>query len=319
MSIRALNWAWEQRTGSPTAKAILAALADLADETHSCFPSPEWIADRTEVSLSTVQRYLKQLEEAGYLSRERRYLSFGKRSNDRFILSVGQLIESSLSPLDVNLASNGPAGSKTQVKPLNIKLTSNGETGSSLDVNCDKHIDTPEKIDKSIFIEEEPAAEAAQRPDKNNSALNARLRNIHPSLNVTALSARLKVARVEDIDVLRAVQTILARASRTVHNPLAFVAKAIDAAPEAWSVTLPGFEPGQDVSGKPSPRDVQRANREACKRNEHQWGPDTWPEIDRAYCLNCGTARRELDLVFRELQDEHDQFTFGGERDGQSA
>ncbi|MDI6022625.1 helix-turn-helix domain-containing protein [Leucobacter sp. UT-8R-CII-1-4] len=318
MSIRALNWAWEQRTGSPTAKAILAALADLADETHSCFPSTEWIADRAEVSLSTVQRYLKQLEESGYLSRERRYIAFGKRSNDRFVLPVGQLMETSFSSLDVKLTSNDPEEAKDQVKSLNVNLTSNGERVTSLDVNCDIHIDTPEKIDKSIFIEEEPPAEAAPRPDMNNSLLDTRLWNIHPTLSVNALSTRLKVARVEDIDVLRAVQTILARASRTVHNPLAFVAKAIDATPDAWGVTLPGFEPGQDVSGKPSLREVQRANRDACNRNEHQWGPDTWAEIDRAYCIDCGTARRNLDPVFRELQDEHDQFTIGGDRNGQS-
>lgn len=75
MSIRALNWAWEQRAGSPTAKAVLAALADMADELHSCFPRIEFIADRVEVSESTIKRVLKQLEQAGFLHRERRYLS----------------------------------------------------------------------------------------------------------------------------------------------------------------------------------------------------------------------------------------------------
>ena len=317
MSIKALNWAWDQRAGSPAAKAVLVALADFADELHSCWPSMALLAYRSEVSERTVKRVLADLVEIGLLRRERRYIGYGKRSNDRYVLPVEAPFEMSDPSLGANLAPNGEEETKPQVSTLGANLAPNDETVPPLGANCGTYIENPEKIDKSIFIESEPSAEAAARPDRDISEIDVRLGKIHPSLSVQAISQRLKVAQIADVDVLRAVQTLLGRASQTVHNPVAFVATGIDRAPEAWRPLLPGFEPGDDVSGRISVREVRqaqkRAQKAACDAGSHDWGPTVWPEVDRGHCLACGVARRTVDPVFRELQDDHDRFKFGQE------
>lgn len=327
MSISAMNWAWEQETDGPAMQIILVALADFADEEHSCWPSMAKLAARARISERTVKRVLRDLETAGYFVRRRRYVAFGKRSNDRYVLAVGQTITRASAALGAKLAPNEENEVKPQVTPLGANLAPNEENAPPLGANCGTYIENPtEKIDKSIFIEDEPSAEMATPPEENHStsSINARLKKIHPSLSIAGITSRLKVADIVEVDVLRATQTLLSRATRTVHNPVAFVAKGIDRSPEVWRPMLPGFEPGQDVSGTISAREQrvsrQRAQAAACESGEHDWGPTVWAEVDRAHCLPCGTYRRSVDPVFRELQDEHDRYSNGrGESDGASA
>lgn len=68
MSGHALSWAYKQTTGSAAAKAVLVKLADNANDAGVCWPSIERIATETELGRRTVNRKLKELEEAGFLS-----------------------------------------------------------------------------------------------------------------------------------------------------------------------------------------------------------------------------------------------------------
>lgn len=72
MSYQLMAWAAEQKTGSPTRKAVLLALANAANH-HSgrCHPSVARIADETECSEKTVKRALADLDKSGYISRSR--------------------------------------------------------------------------------------------------------------------------------------------------------------------------------------------------------------------------------------------------------
>lgn len=89
MSIKALNWAFEQKV--PTIpKFVLVVLADYADEKHSCFPSQEHIADITGIGKSTLVRAIQTLEKEGLVTRERRARSNGSRTSNRYFLQVGQ-------------------------------------------------------------------------------------------------------------------------------------------------------------------------------------------------------------------------------------
>lgn len=89
MSTTALTWAFGQATGSPVTKAVLVALADQADDaTYACYPGQELISARTELGGRTVRRALKDLELAGFLTRERRFDSLGHRTSDWYILPV---------------------------------------------------------------------------------------------------------------------------------------------------------------------------------------------------------------------------------------
>ena len=49
MSWHAIEWARAQRTGSPTAKALLAYLAERANDDGECWPSVDLIATETEL------------------------------------------------------------------------------------------------------------------------------------------------------------------------------------------------------------------------------------------------------------------------------
>jgi hypothetical protein len=88
MSWETLAWAKAQRTGSVGRKAVLMALAEYADERHSCFPSQETLAHDTEQSTKTVWRHLQWLEDNSLITRERRTAEGGHRTADRYVLPV---------------------------------------------------------------------------------------------------------------------------------------------------------------------------------------------------------------------------------------
>lgn len=82
MSIAAVAWAKTQRTGSPTLKAVLMAVADYADEKGRAWPSQVRIAEDTELSERAVRNALAELVERGLISRESRHRPDGSRSSD---------------------------------------------------------------------------------------------------------------------------------------------------------------------------------------------------------------------------------------------
>lgn len=88
MSNRALNWAFDQDVSPAGAKFVLVALADFADEAHSCYPAQERLARMTGQSVASVGRHLTALERAGFIARQRRTSARGYRTSDRFVLHV---------------------------------------------------------------------------------------------------------------------------------------------------------------------------------------------------------------------------------------
>jgi hypothetical protein len=91
VSNEAITWAYQQPV-STGAKFVLVALADLADEAHSCYPGQAKLAAMTGQSDRSVRRQLLELEIAGYLTRARRFDNAGHRTSDRYVLPVGQTI-----------------------------------------------------------------------------------------------------------------------------------------------------------------------------------------------------------------------------------
>lgn len=80
MSHKAVTWAWEQATGSPTRKAVLVSLADRHNkDTGRCDPSIARIAAETEFSDRAVRQALVDLEHMGLIERDERRRSDGSR------------------------------------------------------------------------------------------------------------------------------------------------------------------------------------------------------------------------------------------------
>lgn len=81
MGVAHIAWARGVRTGSPSRKAVLVALADHCnDHTLRCDPRLDLLADETELSLTTVKRAAKELVESGLIGRERRRRADGSLS-----------------------------------------------------------------------------------------------------------------------------------------------------------------------------------------------------------------------------------------------
>ncbi|MFC4223550.1 helix-turn-helix domain-containing protein [Lysinibacter cavernae] len=92
MSNRALHWAWELELPM-SQKFVLIALADMADEAHSCYPGQKMLAKMVGGSVDTIQRALTGLEGRGAISRKRRFREDGYRTSDRYVLSVGEVLK----------------------------------------------------------------------------------------------------------------------------------------------------------------------------------------------------------------------------------
>lgn len=91
MSNVALTWAWSQAGLDQGSKLVLVALADKADEQHSCYPGQRLLAAMTCQGERTVRRHLERLESQGYIRRRHRYREDGTRSSDRYVLPIGEV------------------------------------------------------------------------------------------------------------------------------------------------------------------------------------------------------------------------------------
>lgn len=98
MSNVALNWAWGVKTGSPSAKLVLIALADQARPDGLAWPSVATIARRTDLSERAVQKHVAGLERLGLMTIERRS---GRSSRYRLAIGKGGAPSAPLPPNDV--------------------------------------------------------------------------------------------------------------------------------------------------------------------------------------------------------------------------
>lgn len=88
MSFSAFKWAMKQRSGNPTNMAVLAKLADHADDKGECFPSQETLAEECQCTRKTVRTAMQQLEKAGLIRRTRRWKKDGHRTSDGIVLCL---------------------------------------------------------------------------------------------------------------------------------------------------------------------------------------------------------------------------------------
>ncbi|EIU1681411.1 helix-turn-helix domain-containing protein [Pseudomonas aeruginosa] len=87
MSIKAMNWAWEQSL-PPVPKLVLMALADNADDHGYCWPKMKTIAAKCSTSERTVQRTIKTLLAAGLLKKDARFDASGRQVSNGYTLAL---------------------------------------------------------------------------------------------------------------------------------------------------------------------------------------------------------------------------------------
>jgi hypothetical protein len=98
MSIKSMTWAFSQPL-SGNEKVVLLALADFADDDGKCWPSMPLIAEKSYLSVRTVQRIVLSLSDQGYLFFERRESGNGRPTSSLYRLIFDG---DNLSPLGKN-------------------------------------------------------------------------------------------------------------------------------------------------------------------------------------------------------------------------
>lgn len=88
MSIAALGWGIAQTTGSGTRKAVLIALCNYADEDGKSWPSIRRICRDTEFSERTVREALRELEAAGFVTKDERRTEDGAMRSNLYTLRL---------------------------------------------------------------------------------------------------------------------------------------------------------------------------------------------------------------------------------------
>ena len=81
MSIRAIVWAFNQKTGSSASKLVLIKLADNANDEGRCYPSLAYIAKHCEMHRATVIRHISALSQRGFVDVEHRSVEGSKIPN----------------------------------------------------------------------------------------------------------------------------------------------------------------------------------------------------------------------------------------------
>lgn len=102
MSVAAVAWAFEQVL-PPNEKVVLLALADCENgQSLACMPGQEFLAEKSSMSVRTVQRMLTALEERGLIHRDRRVREGGQRTSDSYVLALRNQPHDNLSGSQAN-------------------------------------------------------------------------------------------------------------------------------------------------------------------------------------------------------------------------
>jgi len=168
MSIKSMTWAFEQPL-SGHAKVVLLVLADFANDDGDCWPSVPVIAKKAYVSERSVQRYIAQLVDQGYMRIEARTAKGGGKTSNRYFLNVkeaGQRGGDNLTPPLVTEMS--PPGDSANTTPGDTVVTCNEP--SSLTVRKKEGLTSfPKKPERGSRLPEDFC------PDKDATALAEKL------------------------------------------------------------------------------------------------------------------------------------------------
>ena len=88
MSVKHLNWAWDQQVKNPTTKLILMKLADGADESNRSWYSHKTLAIKCETSISSVRRHLSYLKKLNLIRIEHRIRTEGIMKDHKLLITI---------------------------------------------------------------------------------------------------------------------------------------------------------------------------------------------------------------------------------------
>lgn len=116
------RWAFQTTTGNPVRKAVLVALAVMADtNTGRCEALQETLAQQVEAGERAIRGHLKALETEGVIARRHQYRYDGKRRGDEYLL-LAPWVETWPDGLPARNAASSAATTGTDLQPLPARI-----------------------------------------------------------------------------------------------------------------------------------------------------------------------------------------------------
>lgn len=109
-----MNWAYQQKAGNSCAKAVLVALSNQADQDGRCWPSIDYLMERTELSRRAVVKHLAYLEAERFIDREVRPGDGEGRKTNVYILRIGRPRQPRLEGVDPPIKQSAPDAQRPQ-------------------------------------------------------------------------------------------------------------------------------------------------------------------------------------------------------------
>lgn len=118
MSVRYMNWAWDQQIPMAS-KIVLLALADRAGDDGRCWPGHETLSDKCSMSRSSVIEHTKKLKELGLISWAHRAGEGGHRTSNVYQLNIETKVQNTnVGNPNVGKTNVGFTESKVQITPV---------------------------------------------------------------------------------------------------------------------------------------------------------------------------------------------------------
>lgn len=269
MSNRAITWAYGQTHAQlkAGAKFILVALADLADQDHSCFPGVTQLAQMTSSSPASVKRGLTQLADLGYITAERRHRKDGSRTSNRYYLAVEQEPESAP---DID-----PDSLSVNLSPSDSDQVSN-RTNLSLNLSHPRAQIEPPILEPLVNPQIEPTVNSliviADSPADDTDAQFAQFWKIwprHDAKKVALAKFKLAAKKLPAVEIVAAAQAWLT--ARTALDPQFVPHAATWLNQERWNDEAPSPGGGRPLTN------VERNLLDYQARYGGSDGPETNP------------------------------------------
>lgn len=106
----------DDRLGNAAVR-VLSALGTYSDPDGWCWPAIQTLADRLRVSRQQVKRGIKQLEETGYLVRQRRFNTAGREMSSKYRVLYDGNLPAELASWGEGQRSDAPTGGNVVLPP----------------------------------------------------------------------------------------------------------------------------------------------------------------------------------------------------------
>ena len=136
MSIRFMNWAWEQPIYHPAQKLTLLAIADRANDDGDCWPGIASLEAKCSIPRRTLIRALAALETGGYLTIQHRAGNGSGRKTNQYRLNCTPIVDGQSATVALRGQSAKSGEAKCQIREGKVPKPGIGQSAKSGGAKC---------------------------------------------------------------------------------------------------------------------------------------------------------------------------------------